>query len=187
VRTLIKKICILAVLSALLGVSAEIARAAEIIVHTPPPMVRAETIPVAPSPSHYWIPGHWAWEGGRYAWTGGHWTEARPGQVWIRARWVRAGNDWAFREGHWAAIAAPAGYVDVVTDTAPPVARVEVVGAPPSADHFWIPGYWNWNGHAHVWVGGRWERERADQSWVPGHWGRFGGRWHFYGGHWQRM
>jgi hypothetical protein len=35
----------------------------EIRVGTAPPAVRVEAIPPAPSPAHYWIPGHRAWEG----------------------------------------------------------------------------------------------------------------------------
>ncbi|HLX07319.1 MAG TPA: hypothetical protein VKY89_05615 [Thermoanaerobaculia bacterium] len=158
----------------------------EIRVHTPPPAVRVEAIPPAPSPGHYWIGGHWAWERNSWAWVGGHWAEARPGQVWIRAHWARVGDDWLFRPGHWAQIVPPQGYAEVVADVPPPIAKVEVVTPAPSPDHFWIPGYWRWAGGVHVWVPGRWELSRRDQVWAPEHWARVGGRWHFYGGHWQR-
>jgi hypothetical protein len=43
---------------------------------------------------------------------------------------------------------------------APPAARVEVVPARPSPHHVWTHGYWNWNGHAHAWVPGRYVVER---------------------------
>jgi hypothetical protein len=43
----------------------------------------------------------------------------------------------------------------VIVGVAPPPVRVEVV---PRArvGYIWTPGYWRWNGHHHVWVGGYW-------------------------------
>jgi len=39
----------------------------------PPPPPRGEIAPVAPSPAHVWVPGHWAWHRNRYVWLPGHW------------------------------------------------------------------------------------------------------------------
>ena len=83
--------------------------------------------------------------------------------------------------------AAPAAFarVDVQIDIGvpPPAPRVEVVPAP-RAGYVWTPGYWSWNGHAHVWVEGRWIAARPGYRWVPERWEHHDGRWRYYGGYW---
>jgi hypothetical protein len=74
-------------------------------------------------------------------------------------------------------------YVDV--DIAPPPARVEVVPAP-RVGYVWAPGYWNWNGRRHAWVGGSWQRERRGYHWAPHRWVEREGRWRFERGRWDR-
>jgi WXXGXW repeat (2 copies) len=73
----------------------------------------------------------------------------------------------------------------VIVETAPPPVRVEVVPAP-RVGYVWAPGYWNWNGHRHVWVGGRWVGERRGYHWEPHAWEEREGRWHFREGGWRR-
>jgi len=58
-----------------------------------------------------------------------------------------------------AAQAQVRGSVDVRIGTPPPPPRYER-RPPPRSHYVWAPGYWAWNGHRHVWVGGHWERER---------------------------
>jgi WXXGXW repeat (2 copies) len=84
------------------------------------------------------------------------------------------------------AIAAPTissarVYVDI--DVAPPALREEVVPAA-RVGYVWAPGYWNWSGQKHVWVGGHSIRERSGHHWVGDNWEQRGGRWHHEGGHW---
>jgi hypothetical protein len=74
-------------------------------------------------------------------------------------------------------------YLDV--EVAPPPPRVEVVPAP-RVGYVWAPGYWNWNGRRHVWVGGSLQRERRGYRWAPHNWVQRDGRWHFDRGHWER-
>ena len=73
----------------------------------------------------------------------------------------------------------------IIVEVAPPPARVEVVPAP-RAGYVWAPGYWNWNGHRHVWVGGRWVGERHGWHWEEHRWEEHEGRWHFHEGGWRR-
>jgi hypothetical protein len=73
----------------------------------------------------------------------------------------------------------------VIVEVAPPPARVEVVPAP-RVGYVWAPGYWNWNGHRHVWVGGRWVGERHGYHWEAHHWEEREGHWHFREGGWRR-
>jgi len=84
------------------------------------------------------------------------------------------------------AIAAPTigsarVYVDV--DVAPPPAQVEVVPTL-RGGYIWVPGYWNWSGHRHVWVRGHQVRERRGHHWVADSWEQRGSRWHYNRGHW---
>ena len=80
--------------------------------------------------------------------------------------------------------ASAAPVVDV--RIAPPVTRVEVVPARP-AHHVWTHGYWAWNGHAHVWVPGRYVVERPGYVWREHRWQEHGhGHWRFHEGGWER-
>jgi WXXGXW repeat (2 copies) len=182
-----KRTTLLGILLAVTAIAAALPAGAQVEIRAriAPPALRAEVIPRAPGPGHYWIGGHWGWEGRRWAWNGGHWVEARRGEVWVRPHWAQVGAEWVFAPGHWTAIVPPPAYTEVVTETAPPVARVEVVSPAPGADYFWVPGFWRWAGGTHAWVAGRWERSRRDEFWVPEHWVRVDRRWHFNGGHWQ--
>jgi hypothetical protein len=80
------------------------------------------------------------------------------------------------------ASAEPVVYVRV----APPPARVEVVPARPTPHHFWVHGYWGWNGHAHVWRSGRYEVERRGYEYREPRWEGEHGRWRFHDGGWHR-
>ena len=75
-----------------------------------------------------------------------------------------------------------------VVEVAPPAVRVEVMGRPPSPQHFWIGGYWGWHGGRHVWVGGRWEHARPGWGYERAHWARepHGHGWRFAPGRWHR-
>jgi hypothetical protein len=76
--------------------------------------------------------------------------------------------------------------VDVRIGTPPPAPRYEVVPAPRHG-YAWAPGYWAWNGHRHIWIGGHWERVRRDYArYEPAHWQPGPGGWVFIPGHWVR-
>ena len=45
----------------------------------------------------------------------------------------------------------------VIVEVPPPPLREEIVVVRPSPGHFWIRGYWAWQGGRHVWLGGHWE------------------------------
>ncbi len=85
--------------------------------------------------------------------------------------------------GLHAATAQAAIGIDI--DVAPPAARV-MVAPPPRAGFFWAPGYWRWNGRAHVWHEGYWVRERRGYHWVADGWESRNGHYHYNRGHWER-
>ena len=75
--------------------------------------------------------------------------------------------------------------VDVYLNFGPPPVRYEVVPAP-RAGHVWVPGFWEWRGHRHVWVTGRWMRERPGYHYAPARWEEVNGRWVLRRGVWNR-
>jgi hypothetical protein len=72
-----------------------------------------------------------------------------------------------------------------VIEVAPPAPRVEVVPAA-RVGYVWAPGYWNWNGHKHVWVDGKYVHERKGYHWEAHSWEQRDGHWHFHEGGWRR-
>jgi hypothetical protein len=60
-------------------------------------------IPVAPSPQHVWIAGHWRWDPmvRRHVWLAGRYDLGRPGMRWMPAHWVQRGWRWRYVPGHW--------------------------------------------------------------------------------------
>lgn len=81
-----------------------------------------------------------------------------------------------------AALAAP---VSVGIRIGPPPPRVEVVPAA-RRGYVWVPGYWNWRGQRHYWVGGTWVRERRGYVYNQPTWVQDGERWRFHRGAWAR-
>jgi len=75
---------------------------------------------------------------------------------------------------------------EVVVRLAPPHAVVEHRGPAPGAGYVWIPGYHNWDGSRHVWVGGRWERPpHPGARWEAHRWVHRNGGYVLMEGHWR--
>jgi hypothetical protein len=51
----------------------------------PPPAIRGDKIPPAPSPASVWLDGEWRWQGRRWLWIAGGWVTPPPGARF--ARW----------------------------------------------------------------------------------------------------
>jgi hypothetical protein len=77
-------------------------------------------------------------------------------------------------------------YAGGVVMVAPPAARVEVIGEPPTPDVVWQSGYWNWVGDRYEWAPGRWEARHPGHHWVAHQWVRQGDGWRMKPGHWER-
>ena len=80
------------------------------------------------------------------------------------------------------ALAAPV-YVDVRVAPPPPRGEAIPVVRPGYA---WVPGYWDWRGHRHVWVNGTWLRARPGYHYAQPTWVQEGDRWRLTRGGWQR-
>jgi hypothetical protein len=69
----------------------------------------------------------------------------------------------------------------------PPAEVVEEIPPPPVAvGYVWAPGYWDWDGHHHVWRRGHYVKARPGFVWEPPHWVEVRGRWRFVPGRWVR-
>ncbi len=197
---LMRKIVLAMTLSLLVSISLE-ARAQfrmmpGVRVAGPPPVLRHELAPVAPSHRHQWIAGYWGWRGGAHIWIGGHWAlPPGPGYAWEPARWEDVNGSYMFYDGHWRTAEQvepmqvyqppPPPVAQVVTEVEPPPPIVEVRPSMPFVDALWLPGYWHWSGHRHVWVGGRWSARPEGHVWEAHRWDhRPDGRWAQQPGHW---
>jgi hypothetical protein len=83
------------------------------------------------------------------------------------------------------AVPAAQAAVNVGVVIAPPAPRVEVAPAPRHG-YAWAPGYWQWNGHKHVWHDGYWVRARPGYHWYAHNWEHRGDRYYYNEGHWVR-
>ena len=79
--------------------------------------------------------------------------------------------------------AAHAQSFDLRIGTPPPPPRV-IVAPRPRPGYVWAPGYWNWNGRRHVWVDGRYYRNRPHMHYVGPEWRPDGGAYGFRRGGW---
>jgi hypothetical protein len=82
-----------------------------------------------------------------------------------------------------AAIVVPG---EVVTYSAPPPPRAEVIGVAPMPGYFWVAGHYRWEGGAYVWHGGVWTAPRPGYHYVAHEWHPVGNTWHYSPGHWVR-
>lgn len=73
----------------------------EVVVRTAPPPERAEAETRAPSAQHFWIRGHWQWDGRAYVWTPGRWEVRRTHEVWVAGHWRATSGGYVWVPGHW--------------------------------------------------------------------------------------
>lgn len=75
--------------------------------------------------------------------------------------------------------------VEFYVNAAPPPPVVEYVPVP-RMGWVWVPGFWEWRGHRHFWIGGHWVRARPGYYYAPARWAEHHGRWGYYRGGWRR-
>jgi len=153
-----------------------------VVIGNEPPPPRFESVPAARH-GYVWAPGYWNWDGRRHVWLSGHWESEHSGLSWHRAEWVREGGGWRFAPGGWVSVGAPA-VVDYV-EVAPPAPRFERIPAP-RPGYVWCPGYWEWRGNRHEWVGGSWIAERPGYIYNAPRWTQRDGHWYREEAHWDR-
>jgi hypothetical protein len=68
---------------------------------------------------------------------------------------------------------------------APPPPQVET-RPPPVPGQMWVPGYWQWNGHRHMWNRGHYAAPpQAGMVYEPARWENRHGHWAFIAGRWK--
>jgi hypothetical protein len=126
-----------------------------------------------------WIGGYWAWDDDRkdFLWVSGTWRTAPPGRQWVAGYWRESGGAWQWVAGYWGPAPPPPAPGQPVQPVradnflpAPPATPDAVPpGAAPSADAFFIPGYWAYNGTTYAWRAGYWARVQPGYVWVTAH------------------
>ncbi len=82
--------------------AAPMAKAQMVRVRVAPPAPIVETIPVAPSPRHVWVPGYHRWQRNRHVWVPGYYQVPRPGYTrWEHHRWENRNGQYHFHPGGW--------------------------------------------------------------------------------------
>ncbi|MEO7327304.1 MAG: YXWGXW repeat-containing protein [Minicystis sp.] len=73
----------------------------EVTATTDVPADQVESPGPAPSTTHVWISGRWAWSGHAWAWRHGHWAHRPAAKAWVPGHWERHSAHWVWRAGHW--------------------------------------------------------------------------------------
>jgi hypothetical protein len=75
---------------------------------------------------------------------------------------------------------------EIIVRVNPPRAHRENRGRAPQRGYVYQPGYQNWDGNRHNWVGGHWEAPpRPGARWEAHRWNRRGNGWVLVEGHWR--
>lgn len=69
--------------------------------NTAPPAPRYERQTRSPSNRHFWVGGHWRWDGRQHVWAGGRWVERRDRYEYVPARWERRWARYEYVPGYW--------------------------------------------------------------------------------------
>lgn len=135
-----------------------------------PPAPLIEKPPEKPTsePSLEWIPGYWDFDAtdDRFIWVSGIWRRPPPGRSWSPGVWSQHDAAAFFRTlGTWVPDDS-AAMLALPKD--PPITRERgPIGNPPSTQHIWIPGCWNWLEPGYTWRPGYWSRGHVDWIWIP--------------------
>jgi len=130
----------------------------------PPPAPLPETTPPKLSANASWRPGYWHWIDGTWVWLAGMWRVPERDIV---------------------------AELTTTAPAAPPAQKTETATVAPVRTAVWLPGFWQWDGAAWVWIAGSWQlAPEARVTWrvpewrprgnvhvlIPGGWIRIGGR-----------
>jgi len=114
-----------------------------------------------------WIPGYWSWDDDRkdFIWVSGVWRVPPPGFRWMPGYWQEAaGQGYQWISGYW----MPAQTQETTFMPQPPQSvEAGPNSDPPSENHFWVPGNWQWHETRYAWQAGYWSRCQPDWIWVP--------------------
>ncbi len=133
-----------------------------------------------------WIAGYWAWDDGRndFVWVSGGWRDVPKGRRWEPGYWHAVEGGFRRVSGYWAEVEpTQLGYLPN------PPASIESGPsyAAPSADHYYVPGYWTFQSNTYRWRPGYWVPRVSDWVYIPAryYWTPHGCV--FRSGYWDRL
>ncbi|MBX3421611.1 MAG: YXWGXW repeat-containing protein [Pirellulaceae bacterium] len=135
----------------------------------PPPLVPEMPPEIRPDGKNVeWLPGYWFWDDERddFIWISGTWRAIPPGVRWMPGYWVDLGDgrhQWV--AGTW--VGSGQRELEYIAQVPPETLDFGPVGEAQSANHFWVPGCWQWNNTNYVWRPGYWSVGYANWVWVP--------------------
>src|SRR5262245_39855693 len=109
-----------------------------------------------------WISGYWAWDDDRsdFLWVSGIWRAIPPGKQWVAGYWREVYEaKWHWVPGFWTTPPAE----DVAQEVTylpppPPTPDLAPPGEPPTAESFYVPGFYVWTGRTYAWRSGYWAK-----------------------------
>ncbi|RMF40966.1 MAG: hypothetical protein D6753_10600 [Planctomycetota bacterium] len=129
-----------------------------------------------------WVPGYWYYDDEQddFLWISGLWRNAPPGRQWVPGYWAKVDQGYQWRPGMW----VQAGGT-VTFQPPPPASQERGPSSPrPSENHFYVPGYWQYQDGKYVWKPGFWTRHQRGWVWVPARYYRSGNNAVFVNGYW---
>jgi len=87
--------------------------------------------------------------------------------------------------GSLGTVTLPAASAVILVEKAPPAPRSERVPAA-RRGYIWDAGHWEWRRNQHVWVAGKWIRDRKGYVYNPPTWRERDGRWELQRSAWVR-
>ncbi len=141
-----------------------------------------------PEGNSIWIGGYWAWDDDRsdFLWVSGIWRTPPPGKQWVAGYWRDQDDGAQWVPGFWAPIPTQEATPQDVTyyPKPPDPPAIAAPGTAPSADTFYVPGHWEWNGADYAWRAGFWARVQPNYVWIPSHYSWTPAGYIYVAGYW---
>ena len=113
-----------------------------------------------------WISGYWAWDDAQsdFIWISGIWRDLPQNRRWVPGYWDAEGNAHRWVAGFWIEetqnelgyLPQPPASIDQGPST-----------RSPSAQHFYVPGNWQFQDGRYQWLSGYWQPVVENFIWVP--------------------
>ena len=87
--------------------------------------------------------------------------------------------------GSFGTVTIPANAAIILVQKAPPEPRSERI-PPARRGYIWDAGHWDWRNNRHVWVQGKWIRDRKGYVYNPPSWQERDGKWEMRRAAWER-